>query len=186
MIRAFVAIAVPDAVLERCQEISHHLREMKLEGRFLRAESIHLTLKFLGNVEPEVVPGVVEVLKTTAQETAPFDLQVEGVGVFPHLTRPRVVWFGVEQCEALCGMQERMEKRFERLGFSQEKRRFHPHLTLARIKSRKNLSELVRYVQTSGPRERADPIRVRDIHLYQSVLKPQGAEYRKLQTAKLA
>ena len=143
VIRSFIAIAVSNSVLEPCQRISRHLRELQVDGRFLRSESIHLTLNFLGNIEPEVVSEVVEILKPAACETASFDLQVQGVGV-------------------------------------------SPHLTLVRIKSRKNLSKLVRYVQTIGLNERAGQIRARDIHLYQSILKPQGAEYCKLQTAELS
>lgn len=186
VIRAFIAITVSNSVLEHCQRISRHLRELKMDGRFLRPESIHLTLNFLGNIDSEVVSEVVEILKSTACETASFDLQFKGVGVFPHLTRPRIVWLGIEKCEVLCEMQAKIESRLQQMGFLHNKRSFRPHLTLVRVKSRKNLSKLVRYVQTVGLNERAGQIRVRDIHLYQSILKPQGAKYRKLQTAELS
>ena len=113
VIRSFIAIAVSNSVLEPCQRISRHLRELQVDGRFLRSESIHLTLNFLGNIEPEVVSEVVEILKSTACETASFDLQVQGVGVFPHLTCPRIVWLGIEKCEVFCEMQAKMERRLQ-------------------------------------------------------------------------
>ncbi|MCZ6486430.1 MAG: RNA 2',3'-cyclic phosphodiesterase [Acidobacteria bacterium] len=184
-IRAFIAIAVPESVLRRCQKISADLRKLNLEGRFAQIRSLHLTLQFLGNIEEAKLAGIGEALEDTGKEVASFHVEICQLGVFPHLARPRVVWVGVEPVEALKELQSKIQQRLERLGFPKENREFHPHLTLLRLKSRKNLAELTQYVQGEGAHQKAGSIRVKEIHLYQSILKPEGAEYRKLLTARL-
>ncbi len=183
--RAFIAIAVPESVLKSCQDIMVQLSNLNPQGRFAKTRSIHLTLQFLGNVEEEQIPGIAEILEQAGQGVAPFDLEVGRLGVFPHLTHPRVVWIGVEPVDALTTLQSKIQQGLEPLGFPKENRDFHPHLTLLRLKSRKNLRQLAQYIDTEGPGLRAGVIQADQIHLYQSILKPQGAEYRKLFTARL-
>ena len=185
MIRAFIAIAVPESVLRSCEELMARLRRLNLQGRFTRTRSMHLTLQFLGNVEEEQIPGITEILEQAGNGVTPFDLEVGRLGVFPHLTHPRVVWIGVEPVDALTTLQIKIQQGLEPLGFPKENRDFHPHLTLLRLKSRKNLRQLAQYIDTEGPGLRAGVIQIEQIHLYQSILKPQGAEYRKLFTARL-
>jgi len=146
---------------------------------------MHLTLQFLGNVEEEQIPGITEILEQAGKGVTPFDLEMGRLGVFPHLTHPRVVWIGVEPVDALTTLQSKIQQGLEPLGFPKENRDFHPHLTLLRLKSRKNLRQLAHYIDTEGPGLKAGVIRAEQIHLYQSILKPQGAEYRKLCTARL-
>ncbi len=180
--RAFIAIAVPESVLKSCQDIMVQLRNLNPQGRFAKTQSIHLTLQFLGNVEEEQIPGITEILEQAGKGVTPFDLEVGRLGVFPHLTHPRVVWIGVEPVEALMTLQSKIQRGLEPLGFPKENRDFHPHLTLLRLKSRKNLRRLAQYIETEGPGLRAGVIQAEQVHLYQSILKPQGAEYRQLLT----
>ncbi len=185
MIRAFIAIAVPKLVLRGLEEIMAQLKGLNLHGRFARTQSIHLTLQFLGNIEEEQIPEIAEILEQAGKEIGPFDLEVGRLGVFPHLTHPRVVWIGVEPIDALMALQSKIQQGLEPLGFPEENRDFHPHLTLLRLKSRKNLRQLARYIETEGPGLQAGVIQVEEIHLYQSILRPQGAEYRQLVTCEL-
>ncbi len=185
MIRAFIAITVPDSVLRSCEEIMARLKGLNLQGRFARTQSIHLTLQFLGNIEEDQIAGIAQVLEQAGKGVAPIDLKVGRLGVFPHLTHPRVVWIGVEPIDALMKLQSKIQEDLEPLGFPKENRDFHPHLTLLRLKSRKNLRQLAQYIETEGPDLRAGLIQAEQIHLYQSILKPQGAEYLKLFTARL-
>ncbi len=185
MIRAFIAIAVPESVLKSCQEIMAQLKGLNLQGRFAKTDSIHLTLQFLGNIEEDQIAVIAQVLEQAGREIAPFDLEVGRLGVFPHLANPRVVWIGAEPVDELMTLQSKIQQGLEPLGFSKENRDFHPHLTLLRLKSRKNLRQLAQYIDTEGPGLRAGVIQAEQIHLYQSILKPQGAEYRKLFTARL-
>ncbi len=180
--RAFIAIAVPESVLSSCEKIMVRLKGLKLQGRFAKTESIHLTLQFLGNIEEDQIAPIAQVLEQAGSGVDPFDLEVSHLGVFPNLAHPRVVWIGVEPVDGLMALQSKIQDGLEPLGFPPENRDFHPHLTLLRLKSRKNLDGLREYLQAEGPRQRAGVIPVGDIHLYQSILKPQGAEYRKLLT----
>jgi 2'-5' RNA ligase len=184
-VRAFIAIAVPESVLQCCEEIMAQLKGLNLQGRFARTQAIHLTLQFLGNIEEEQTQGIAEILEEAGTGVVPFNLEVGRLGVFPHLTHPRVVWIGVEPVDALMKLQSKIRQGVEPLGFPQENRDFHPHLTLLRLKSRKNLGPLTEYLQAEGPHQQAGVIQAEQIHLYQSILKPQGAEYRKLFTARL-
>ena len=181
-VRAFIAIAVSEPVLNSCEEIMARLRNLNVHGRFSKTESIHLTLQFLGNIEEDQIVRIAQVLEQAGSGVAPFDLEVGRLGVFPHLTHPRVVWIGVEPVDGLMKLQSKIQQGLEPLGFPKENRDFHPHLTLLRLKSRKNLRQLAQYIDTEGPGLRAGVIQAEQIHLYQSILKPQGAEYRQLLT----
>ncbi len=183
--RAFIAIAVPESLLKSCQNIVAQLRGLNLQGRFAKTQSIHLTLQFLGNIEEDQIVGIAQVLEQAGREVAPFDLEVGRLGVFPQLANPRVVWIGAEPVDGLMNLQSKIQQGLEPLGFPREKRDFHPHLTLLRLKSRKNLSPLTEYLKAEGPHQKAGVIQAEQIHLYQSILKPQGAEYLKLFTARL-
>jgi len=184
-VRAFIAIAVPESVLKSCQDIMAQLRGLNLQGRFAKTDSMHLTLQFLGNVEEAQIVGIAQVLKQAGREVAPFDLQVGRLGVFPQLANPRVVWIGAEPVDELMTLQSKIQRGLEPLGFPRERRDFHPHLTLLRLKSRKNLGGLREYLQAEGPHQQAGVIQVEEMHLYQSILKGEGAEYLKLLTARL-
>ena len=183
--RAFIAIAVPESLLKSCQDIVAQLRGLNLQGRFAKTQSIHLTLQFLGNIEEDQIVGIAQVLEQAGREVAPFDLEVGRLGVFPQLANPRVVWLGVEPVDGLLKLQSKIQRGLEPLGFPREQRDFHPHLTLFRLKSRKKLSPLTEYLKAEGPHQKAGVIQAEQIHLYQSILKPQGAEYLKLFTARL-
>ena len=161
------------------------LKGLNLQGRFAKPESIHLTLQFLGNIEEDQIVPIAQVLAQAGSGVAPFDLEVGQLGVFPHLARPRVVWIGVEAVDGLMTLQSKIQEGLEPLGFPPENREFHPHLTLVRLKSQKNLGGLRKYLQAEGPEQRAGVIPVGEVHLYQSILKPQGAEYQKLRTSEL-
>lgn len=185
MVRAFVGISFPEELLDALEEISGRLKGLQLDGRFARRESLHLTLKFLGSIPEEAVEAARDLLRHSVRALPVFEVEVRGLGVFPHLAQPRVVWIGVRAGEELAELQRRIEEAFEGRGFPKENRPYHPHLTLVRLKSQKNLRGLVEYLQGHGIREEAGRATVTAVHLYQSILHPQGAEYRKLLTVEL-
>lgn len=179
MIRAFVALEIPAEVLRRLGDVSDQLDLLSLNGRRTRLEGIHLTLKFLGNISEEQVTDLESRLKPAAEAVGPFEVEVAGVGVFPHLTRPRVIWAGVRPSGALTELQQQVESAVTEAGFEKEKRAFRPHLTLFRLKSTRNRDNLVRYLSRSET-PRFGKFQAREFHLFQSKLKPGGAEYSKL------
>jgi 2'-5' RNA ligase len=152
-------------------------------------EGIHLTLKFLGNVAESDLPAIKAALAQIGQQHAPFAFTVGGLGCFPNVRRPRVVWVGIqEQTGTLAGLQRDVEKGLVPLGFEAEKRAFHPHLTLGRTKrglrsaDQRRLGEILAGVEVGE----LDRINVESFHLMRSDLRPSGAVYTALATFDLS
>jgi 2'-5' RNA ligase len=185
VIRAFVAISIPEQILEKIGQTVSQLQQLKLDARFTKRSSIHLTLKFLGNVREIQVDDISEALRLAAETATRFEISVQGLGVFPTLRRPRIVWVGIRREPLLADLHRNMDKNLDRLGFEPEKREFRPHLTLARLKSSRNTTELKRFLADEGSILSCGSFQVREIDLYQSILHPSGAEYRKLATHSL-
>lgn len=182
MIRAFLALELPAEVLRRLADVAGELDALGLAGRRTRLEAIHLTLQFLGNIELALIEEIRPRLNPLAESVRPFELRVAGLGAFPHLGNPRIVWAGVRVSDALERLQTGVEAELEQLGFRREGRPFRPHLTLFRLKSPRNRDKLVRYLNRRPAPPEFGAFEVRDFHLFQSVLKPTGAEYDKLVT----
>lgn len=185
MIRAFVAIALPEDILSRVEAVCRRLGKLDLEGRFPTIDSIHLTLKFLGDLDEKEIQIARQVVEESVQGVAPFEIEIRSLGVFPHPGNPRVVWMGVGSGEQLPALHRRIEEGFAGRGFARDHRQFHPHLTLCRLKTRRNCRGLIEYLQGEGSSEQAGVTTVKAVYLYQSTLRPEGAEYRQLATSKL-
>jgi len=176
-IRTFIAIDLPDTVKSFLKETAHELKGFGAHVRWVRPESIHLTLKFLGNVNRDLVPTLEAELNSILSRERSFPLSMSGLGAFPGLKRPRVIWAGLDDPgRRLTPLVAGIDDRLEPLGFKKEKRPFRPHLTLGRVKSPRGVGELVaavrRMMDVSGPSFTAEKA-----FLFQSVLKPSGAEY---------
>ena len=135
-IRAFIAVELPPAVREAVEGVVRELRSGIGDGvRWVRPEGVHLTLKFLGDIDAGSVPAVSRAMAQCAASAAPFDLFLEGVGVFPNARRPRVIWIGLGGAlEPLLALQHSIDRELEGLGFARERRPFTPHLTLGRVR----------------------------------------------------
>ncbi|HSD82857.1 MAG TPA: RNA 2',3'-cyclic phosphodiesterase [Anaerolineae bacterium] len=189
-IRAFIAIELPDAVLAEVGNIEARLKpQMPPEAiRWVKADSIHLTLKFLGQVPSDQLSLIMLSLRTAVAAHAPFTLEVKGAGCFPNIHRPRVVWVGVqENGHGLHALQRAVENAIAPLGYPTEIRDFTPHLTLGRLardvrqSDQKKIGEVVQAagVGSLGKWE------VKQVALIKSDLKPSGAEYTILAEAPL-
>jgi RNA 2',3'-cyclic 3'-phosphodiesterase len=186
VIRAFVAATVSEKVLDRLSAIGRDLRALELDARWPHPQSLHLTLKFLGDVDDRQVEQIAPLMGEVGRQHGPFPVGVSGLGVFPHPANPRVLWIGVEEDGALFRLRGDIEASLAEIGFPAEGRPFHPHLTLARIRSRRNIARLIHFVEAEGPQVKAGGFEVVEFHLYQSILRPQGAEYRILSTFPLS
>ena len=135
-IRSFVAI---ELTADAKAFLASTIQQLKPDGpelKWVRPEAIHLTLKFLGNVDRRVIPELERALSPVFASQTSFDLSIRSVGAFPSASAPRVVWAGlVDSSNALPSLAEAVEDAVEALGFSKEKRPFKPHLTLGRAKS---------------------------------------------------
>ena len=179
-VRLFVALDVPEQVRQALAELSAQMKKTCLSARWLRLESVHITLKFIGEVSLETVEKIREALGSLP-EFAPIMLRFAGLGFFPSARRPRVFWAGVEADPQLAALAGAIEAKLDPLGIPAEERDFHPHLTLARFDSPQGTQALVAAVEALGVPEFGSET-FREFHLYRSVLKRSGAEYTRLVT----
>ncbi|MBA7658640.1 RNA 2',3'-cyclic phosphodiesterase [subsurface metagenome] len=150
--------------------------------------SIHLTLKFLGNIAVDRISAITRAMEEATRELSPFQLKVTGLGVFPNLKRVQVAWVGIGgEVDKLSQLQQRIESNLVPLGFTAESRRFTPHLTLARLRDRASPDERQRFGQliASTKFEAVYTIKVDSLNLMRSQLTREGAIYSRLSSVGL-
>jgi 2'-5' RNA ligase len=189
--RTFIAIEIPEPLKQNLDLSIGVLRSNLEDGliRWVRLEAMHLTLKFLGEIELEQVRTIQEILEETAAMFSSFDIVIAGFGCFPKSSRPRVVWAGIEPKNGeLLALQTELETRMESIGFERERRDYHPHLTLGRVRkglSGNDMKLISKWAQASQIGE-VGRFEAKTINLIQSVLLPEGASYANLHVAGLA
>ena len=177
-IRAFLAMDPPPEVLRRIADIQEVLKKT-LRGSisWVLPEGIHLTLKFFGDMAADNLPPISEVVSGQAAGTRPLHLNIKGLGVFPGIRRPRVLWLGVGgELARLIALQGGLAQGFETRGIKKEERPFRAHLTLARIKSPQGLSGLDKVLEEKEA-ESAGSFEAKGLILFKSDLTPKGAIY---------
>ncbi len=182
--RLFVAIDISAAIRERLSAFVQELRPRAPQLTWVRAENLHLTLKFIGHASEENLPAIRDVLSATKLHS-PLELRFRGIGFFPSEKRPRVLWVGVESPPELARLARDIDSALARLGFPAEERAFSPHLTLARSKESRIPQALLSAIQTHTHREFGG-ILATEFHLIESTLRATGAEYRILASFALA
>jgi len=180
-LRLFIAIELSADVRRWLGEARAGLERRMPPGavRWVNVDSIHLTLKFLGEIPASSVARIRPAMDGAARECRPFRLVVEGLGCFPDAARPRVIWTGVRDEPALLDLQKRLEDGLEKAGFHRERRAFSPHLTLGRVRdgvTEKQLGDVGQSVQ-NAPVKAAAAMDVSEYVLFKSVLRPAGPEY---------
>ena len=186
MIRSFLAIDLPEATRQALGTVQKHLKQSATGVRWVKPSSIHLTLKFLGNMHPAQVEDIARAVAQEIRDQPPITLRPAGLGAFPSLRKPRVIWIGMEgEVQRLNRIQARIENALEPLGFVREKRGFRPHLTIGRVKDRRRLQSLVDAMATLDM-EPFNSFDADEIILYKSDLRPTGAIYTKLHRMPLA
>ena len=186
MIRSFIAIDFPEETRKALEDIQRELKQCGAGVRWVRPSSIHLTLKFLGNIQAAQVENIARAVAQEIRDQPPITLRPAGLGAFPSRRKPRVIWIGMEgDVQRLSGIQARLENVLEPLGFAREKRGFRPHLTIGRVKDRRRLQPLVDAMATLDM-EPFNSFDADEIILYKSDLRPTGAIYTKLHRMPLA
>jgi len=179
-LRLFVAIELPQAVLDTLRRLQSELRARGLEQlRWVRPDGIHLTLKFLGETPAARVPAIAQALEQAAEGVPPHELSLGALGAFGSRHNPRVLWVDLAgDLEPLRRLQERIEKSLAQIGFPKEARPFSAHLTLARVPPETarglagRLAEAVQGLQAPPGR-----VPVREVSLMRSQLGPGRAVY---------
>jgi len=188
-IRSFVAIELGDSMQQALDRLQHQLSigASARMARWVSPQSIHLTLKFLGDIPERQVDEISAALRRACAGHAPFEVRLTDAGCFPSSNRPRVIWVGVGgEVAPLLSLQASIDQELGRLGFAREKRGFTPHLTLARIRDwvgpgeRRELAARLSMLQVPPA-----SMPVRSVAFIRSDLRPSGAVYSLLSTTPL-
>lgn len=174
--RLFVAVNLPDHVRRAIASAAAPLRGASFPIKWVEPDGLHLTLKFLGEVEADRQAAVVQALGRACHGARPFELLLGGFGAFPSAARARVVWLGCDPVPALELLQHGVEREYAALGFPVEGRPFRPHLTLGRARATAGAG-VGGLAARLGELAFADAVTVRSIDLMESTLTPAGARY---------
>jgi len=182
-VRLFVALEIPTAVrdnlaaqINELRDLSPPLADKRL--RWVRPENLHVTLKFIGEVEAAKLDGIRSALTTIGLDAA-VALDFRGLGFFPDEKYPRVLWVGLQASGNLPVLVKDIDRALEGQGIARDERVFTPHLTLARFEPR-GLHEKLRFAIQNNSEREFGAFEAREFHLIESKLKPSGAEYTSL------
>ncbi len=178
-IRCFVAIDLPEEILTILDSLIIRCKKnLSTVVRWTKKENIHLTLKFLGDVEPMKINPIEQAIQTITDLFMPFTIKVIDFGVFPNWKRPRIIWAGIQPSSQLQTLVHRLEEKMKSLDFIPEFRAFSPHLTIGRVKENISFSEveIIENEINEFPKMN-EGFMVDQIKLYQSDLQPSGPSY---------
>jgi 2'-5' RNA ligase len=183
--RSFFAVELSKEIAEGVRRVQGGLRERTVGVSWVRPEGIHLTLKFLGEVDSDRIEGIVSKAEEAVRTIGPFTIGIRGCGGFPSAKNPRVIWIGVDDPSGeLKKLQAMVEKGIADMGFTREGRDYTPHLTLGRLRSGKGRESVAQALEAIKESD-LGTMEVQEICLFRSHLKPTGAEYTKLKVIPL-
>ncbi|NLA75129.1 MAG: RNA 2',3'-cyclic phosphodiesterase [Deltaproteobacteria bacterium] len=180
-IRSFLAFELSEDIKNEIARISSAIKKTGLDAGWVKPGNIHLTMVFMGDMEEKNIPAIIASIDDAIKNSAPFEISMSNMGLFPDAARPRVMWIGLDtDRERLSAFRDRLQKQLSRFGVAQEKRPFTPHLTLCRFRRPvKDFSLLKRvisqYSPVSGTRARLD-----ELIFFKSDLRQGGPVYTKI------
>lgn len=176
LLRSFIAIDIEEKdIIEKIIKIERILRETGAALKLVEPENLHITIKFLGEISEKEIPLIRNILEKHAKLFNPFEIILEGIGAFPSISHPRVIWVGIsENKDKLTSLANKISTDLEKAGFRREERAFHPHITIARVKRQNSRlkKEIMQYRNSIFGR-----MIVSNIRLKKSTLTPQGPIY---------
>jgi len=188
-VRAFIAIELPRPIRAALARLQDGLKASRTTSvKWVDPEGIHLTIKFLGNIDAGEIPELSEVLREAVKGIAPFRLKLENTGAFPNIRSPKVIWVGVGgEMEQLLTLHKKVEQVLIPRGFTPDNRAFSPHLTLGRVREGAQPNELRRLGEgiAASKTEEQLSFSVDSLNLMQSQLTREGAIYSCLASFKL-
>jgi RNA 2',3'-cyclic 3'-phosphodiesterase len=189
VLRLFVALEIPGAVRDNLAALINVLRaadatSSKNKARWVRPDNLHVTLKFIGNVDAGMIDPIRDALAEVCSGSA-VELRFRGLGFFPNEKRPRVLWAGIEASPNLAPLAASIDARLEKLRIPRETREFSPHLTLARFDP-PGISETLRAAAQENAVREFGAVRAGEFHLFESKTRPTGAEYTRLSSFSFA
>lgn len=189
--RTFVAIDLDEPVREILSRVQERLRASPCNVKWVETENLHVTLRFLGELQEGVVPSLLASMRSAAMGQSGFAIELRGLGWFPPRRPPRTIWAGIEEpTGSLARLHERLEAEVRKLGIgpdgSERTDRFHPHVTLGRVREPGGTSALERAITEASGTMETGRQEVRSFVVKRSVLGSKGPEYTTLGEASLA
>lgn len=179
-IRAFIAVEINPQAKQKISELISCLKKSSADVKWITEDQMHLTLKFLGNIAADDIKKISDTLSVISNTLKPFTIGFSGIGAFPSIDHPRVIWIGInKEASSLKILAEKIETAMEKLGFAKESRGFTAHLTLGRIRAPRNIHNLVKLLKEISFSIETGAV-VNKPALFQSTLTPKGAIYSKL------
>jgi 2'-5' RNA ligase len=183
--RAFIAVDISPEVRSNIKVGMEDLRKLGMDMKHVKPESVHLTIKFLGEMDDDLVPIIAESMDAIAGAQRPLELRARGMGCFPNPGKPRVAWVGCEDpAKAAEGLAGRVEDEMAGLGFEKEARGFKTHLTIGRFRDgERGGPAFLRFLEANSKRDFGAFV-AGELILFKSVLLPDGAVYSSVHRAK--
>jgi len=181
-IRSFIAIEIDQSNRHKVSSLVSSLKKSNADVKWLKDDQMHLTLKFLGNIQRPDIQKISWELKEMLKAFKTFNIRFSKIGGFPSMDHPRVIWLGIDKgSDVLKDLNNKVEKGLGKIGIKKEGREYRAHLTLGRVRSLKNIPELVRLIKETDICFQ-DEIKIERIVLFQSTLTKKGAIYTSLGT----
>ena len=177
IIRAFIAIELNKETQAYLAGVQSELKKTEANIKWVKPENIHLTLKFLGNITPSQITRIKEILREISQENTEFSIELSKVGVFPKKESPRAIWIGISSNQdKVIKIAEGLEEKLLSTGVPKEKKSFHPHITIGRVKSNLNRQVLVEKLKSLDMPQKSSQS-VNKLTLFKSTLTSNGPIY---------
>jgi 2'-5' RNA ligase len=180
--RGFIAIDIETN--QKIIELFNKIGQTGANLKIVEPQNIHITLKFLGDTDEKLIEEIEQIIEKSVKENNPFEIKLTGTGVFPNPGYIKVVWIGIEENGIIGEIAGRIDEQTHKLGFERDKRRFSPHLTIARVKSAKNKDRLIQVLNQYSDTEFIK-FKVESIKLKKSELTPKGPIYTTLKEIKI-
>ena len=174
--RIFIAVELPSDVKNQIARMQAELKKVPAQVSWTKAENVHLTLKFLGEIEEKQLQPVTQAARAGCKGIKKFKISLKGVGGFPNLRQPRVIWIGTQNgAEELISLQAKIDTELDKAGFPKEEKKFRPHFTLGRVRVPKNIEKLA---QALGSTEfQTADFDILHLNVMKSQLSPGGSIY---------
>ncbi len=175
--RTFIAIEIPDAQKKIVWNSIQEFKKLNLPVKWVEYENLHITLKFLGEIDEKKMTQILPVLSSISNSTKSFTMQLESFGCFPNIKNPRVLWTGVSQgTNEIISLAEQLENDLVKFGFKKEGKKYHPHLTIGRIKTFCKVDDII------NTAIKTEPFTVNEFILFKSTLLSSGPVYERIKT----
>lgn len=186
--RTFIAIELSREIKEYLSRLQEKLKLAQADVKWVVPENIHLTLKFLDEIDDKTKDNVTRIMEDISKDKSPFYLNIASIGAFPRIESPRIIWVGIDKGDAeVKAIAKELEEKLSGIGIPAEDRPFSSHITIGRMRSSKNRQNLAKIMESLKTKlvEVITELRVEKITLFKSTLTPRGPIYEVLKEAPL-